>query len=122
VVAFNGGEAARMSRDYPNLRSEAWFSFADRLPEIDLDDDEQLAADLVAPRYTLDSIARRVVERKDATKKRLGRSPDRADAVLLTFSVPDTPPLAVSGGRSVHELDSGLVIGSLSSDLLTREL
>jgi hypothetical protein len=27
-----------------------WFNFVERLPEIDLDRDEQLAADLVAPR------------------------------------------------------------------------
>lgn len=86
VEAFLGGQApaaADKRTDTPNRRSEAWFAFADVLPTLDLDTDEQLLADLVAPRYRLDSQGRRVVEPKDETKKRLGRSPDRADAVLM---------------------------------------
>jgi phage terminase large subunit len=87
IVAFNGGERAQMKDDYPNRRSELWFQFADELPTLDLDPDEQLAADLVAPKYKLDSSGARVVEPKADTKKRLGRSPDRGDAVLMTFAL-----------------------------------
>lgn len=86
VDAFNGGERATQPDLYPNRRSEAWFAFQDQIDDVDLDPDEQLAADLVAPRYTLDSAGRRVVERKEVTRKRLGRSPDRADAVLMAFA------------------------------------
>ena len=86
VEAFNGGERSTEPDMYINRRSEAWFAFADFLPQLDLDPDPQLAADLVAPHYKHDSRSRRVVEPKDATKKRLGRSPDRADAVLMAFA------------------------------------
>lgn len=92
VEAFNGGQAAvTLDPDtekpaYPNRRSEAWFAFAEALPGVVLDADEQLCADLVAPTYKLDSAGRRVVEPKEETKKRLGRSPDRADAVLLLWA------------------------------------
>ncbi|MGE0026871.1 MAG: AAA family ATPase [Thermoleophilia bacterium] len=86
VVSFNGAAAPRDATEYPNARSQAWFDFADRLDSIDLDDDEQLAADLLAPTYKIDSAGRRVVEPKSETKKRLGRSPDRADAVLMAFA------------------------------------
>lgn len=86
VEAFSGGARANEPDLYPNRRSEAWFAFADQIDHVDLDTDEQLAADLVAPRYTLDSAGRRVVEKKDQTKRRLGRSPDRADAVLMAFA------------------------------------
>lgn len=86
VEAFNGGERANDPTLYPNRRSEAWFAFADVLGDLDLDNDPQLAADLVAPHYKHDSAGRRVAEPKDATKKRLGRSPDRADAVLMAFA------------------------------------
>lgn len=86
VEAFNGGDRATDPDLYPNRRSEAWFSFAEQVGVIDLDADEQLAADLVAPRYALDSAGRRVVEKKEQTKRRLGRSPDRADAVLMAFA------------------------------------
>jgi phage terminase large subunit len=104
VYAFNGAAAARTG-DYPNRRSEAWFAFAEQLPEIDLDDDEQLAADLVAPKYKLDSRTRRVVEAKADTKKRLGRSPDRADAVLLAFSAPAVAPAVAATVETARRFD-----------------
>lgn len=97
VVAFNAGGTARQRGDYPNRRSEAWFTLAEQLPEVDLDADEQLAADLVSARYSIDSRGRRVVESKAETKRRLGRSPDRADAVLMAFA-------AVAGGVAVGRL------------------
>lgn len=99
VDAFNGGSPAHDATLYPNRRSEAWFVFAEHLPSLDLDADPQLAADLVAPRYTLDSMGRRVVEPKDTTKKRLGRSPDRADAILMAYA--PLPRMGVSYGPDI---------------------
>jgi phage terminase large subunit len=91
VIPYNASAAAAAEneREYPNARSELWFEFAEEwLPVLDLDGDDQLAADLLAPEYKIDSRGRRVVEAKEETKKRLGRSPDRADAVLMCFSRP----------------------------------
>lgn len=93
VVGFNANATAYQD-DYPNRRSELWFAMADELPKLDLDGDDQLAADLTAPVYTFDSHGRRKVESKDDTKKRLRRSPDRADMALLTLVKPITPPPA----------------------------
>jgi hypothetical protein len=95
AVAFNAGGRAALADMYPNRRSEAWWTFAEQLPQIDLDPDERLAADLVAPRYKLDSQGRRKVEAKAETKRRLGRSPDRGDAVLMAFAAP--APLDLGG-------------------------
>ena len=95
VTAFNGGEQAYRPDQYPNRRSELWFEAGAQLDDIDLDDDDQLAADLTGPKYTFDLKLRRVVERKEETKKRLGRSPDRADGVLLTL-VREEPPGAIA--------------------------
>jgi hypothetical protein len=86
VTAHNSGNAAHRPGKYPNRRSEQWFEAAAQMEDIDLDADEQLAADLTSPRYSYDLKLRQVVEKKEDTKKRLGRSPDRADAVLLTLS------------------------------------
>lgn len=83
VFGFNAGESAIEQDAYPNARSESWFRMADRLAGLSIPDDEQLAADLLSPRYKLDKDGRRVVEPKDETKKRLGRSPDRADSVNM---------------------------------------
>lgn len=104
VIAFNGGNEP-LTTDYPNRRSELWFAFAEQLREIDLDPDKKLAADLVAPHYKLDSRGRRVVEAKAETKKRLGRSPDRADAVLLTFAAPPRVKAVASTGEGARRFD-----------------
>ena len=86
VTAFNASASAFRPDKYPNRRSELWFEMAEQLPGLDLDPDDQLAADLTAPMYTYDTKMRQVVEAKKDTKKRLGRSPDRADAVMLTLA------------------------------------
>jgi len=41
---------------------------------------------MIAPVYRLDDRGRRVVEAKSDTKKRIGRSPDDADALNLAFT------------------------------------
>jgi len=74
---------------YRNARSELWFEFCEEwLPKISLPNDEKLLAELCAPLYDFDLNGARVVEPKKETKKRLGRSPDRADAVMMAFCRP----------------------------------
>lgn len=110
VVAYNAAKApaetnkSRNQREgglgggYPNARSELWFEFAEEaLPNLDLDpNDSELLRDLCAPLYRIDSQGRRVVERKEDTKKRLGRSPDRADALMMCYSRPVTAGMFAS--------------------------
>lgn len=83
--------------EFLNLRSALWFNLADeaalgRLSFARLDDATraQLRLELQSPRYTVDARGRRVVEPKDRTKTRLGRSPDNADAVMLSYAAVDT--------------------------------
>jgi hypothetical protein len=126
VTRFQGGAQAIESDEYPNARSEAWFRMAGRLSELDLDSDEQLAADLTSPTYKLDSNGRRVVEPKAETKKRLGRSPDRGDMALMAL----VPTLTVTQPDEQHDVPAsspeGLGdfeasrprSGSLTADLL----
>lgn len=101
VIGYLGARAASAPRDYPNRRSEDWFGFAEALGLLDLDADEELAADLLAPRYVLDSAGRRTVERKAETKKRLRRSPDRADAIVMAFSVDRPGRSKVNRGKVI---------------------
>lgn len=75
---------------YPNLRSQLWWLAREALnPDspscIALPRDQDLAAELSSIKYKVDSQGRIVVEPKDAMKKRLGHSPDRADAVCLAL-------------------------------------
>ncbi len=92
---INAAHTAHQPDLYPNRRSELWFDVADaaakgeislsRLPPHIKDD---LRRELLAPTYTLDYQGRRVVEKKADTKKRIGRSPDNADAFHLAYAKP----------------------------------
>lgn len=93
VLGVDAASQAREPSHYPNRRSELWFAAAETAAdgELDLtrlsdDDYRLLRADLLAPRWSMDARGRRVVEPKDETRKRLGRSPDDADAFNLCLS------------------------------------
>jgi hypothetical protein len=78
---------------YNNKRAELWFCAADLakagvvldlsrlLPEVVL----ELRRQLLAPTYLLNGKGVIVLEEKKETKKRLGRSPDDADAFNLAY-------------------------------------
>lgn len=84
---------------YANKRVEMWIEMAEWvkrggcLPKI-----PELVAELTTPTYTY-SHGKFLLEDKDAIKKRLGRSPDLADALALTFALPDMP----GGSADLHE-------------------
>ncbi len=88
VDMINFGGKPKDSDKYPNIISEMWFEFAEQIDEIDLPDDRELLQQLTSRQYKFDSKGRRVVESKDDFKKRYGKSPDKADALLLAFYDP----------------------------------
>ncbi|MGL5908956.1 MAG: hypothetical protein ACRCZP_03075, partial [Phycicoccus sp.] len=96
VVGVNVAEASSDPTRWLRVRSEMWWEIGRRLSEdrrwdlsgLDERDRERIVSQLCAPHYRLDSSGRIVVESKDETRKRLGRSPDNADALLLAFWVP----------------------------------
>lgn len=76
--------ASASNAEYVRLRDELWFGVRDWLAAGGaLPPDSKLEGELVAPTYTLDPKNRLKVESKDDIKKRLKRSPDRADALAL---------------------------------------
>ena len=85
-VHFGGG--AKDSKRFKNKRAELFWNLRERMErgEISLPDDEELVADLSALRYVFTQDGRIQLESKDDVRKRLGRSPDRADAVALAFA------------------------------------
>jgi phage terminase large subunit len=76
---------------YANKRAEMWFLMAEwvksggALPNI-----PELVGELTTPTYSFKS-DRLLIEPKEDIKKRLGRSPDLADALALTFAMPVMP-------------------------------
>ena len=55
---------------------------------VSLPDDDSLFSELCSVGKKYDSRGRLLLEEKDEIKKRLGRSPDKADALALTFAAP----------------------------------
>lgn len=74
---------------HKNCRAELWWEVGRELTMQEAWNlaaiDDQTAADLTAPKYFLVSGGRIQVEKKDEVRKRIGRSPDDADALLLAF-------------------------------------
>lgn len=88
IRGVNVGEAAAVKDNYQRLRDEIWFSgrewFAGR--DVSIPQDDTLIAELTSPLYTFSSTGKIIVESKADLKKRGMRSPDLADAFLLTFA------------------------------------
>jgi len=94
VVDVNSSEAASDPEQFHNRRSEMAFAVKDFLAEGGaIPRDGKLEGELVAPTYDFDPRGRRRVESKDDIKKRIKRSPDRADAVALAVAVAAPEPI-----------------------------
>lgn len=89
-----------MADRFVRLRDELWWSAREWLEQRDctLPDDDNLITELCLPRFTYTSAGKIKIESKDDSKKRFGgKSPDLADAFVLTFA---SAPMAVAGGSS----------------------
>ena len=88
-----GGKANRPDL-YANRRMEMWAECAAWLKSGGaIPADATLQADLCAPTYGFTSAGLRILESKDKLKERIGRSPDLADGLCLTFAAPVRPKL-----------------------------
>ena len=86
VVGVNVGERADEADKFANKRAElAWHLRVLMEDGAALPQDEALRSELTAFRYFVRS-GRIVIESKEDLKKRLGRSPDDADALILAFA------------------------------------
>jgi hypothetical protein len=98
VVAVNAAEVApnrsankddaqgRIMRDYLWIEMARWLREDEPAFLIDKDMAEDLAGELASVKYGIDGKGFLVVEMKDQMRKRLGRSPDLADSLALTFA------------------------------------
>jgi len=91
VFGLNMSTKAQEKDQYINLRAElAWIVREKcRLGQIYIPDDDDLKAELSNIRYKLASDGRRQIESKDEIKKRVKRSPDRADALFMSYATPE---------------------------------
>ena len=88
ALGINVAETASMSGTYMNLRAELWFKFKAFLEEglCKIPNHEGMIADLVSPKYKFTAGGKIQLESKEQIKKRLGRSPDVGDALVLLMA------------------------------------
>jgi len=95
AIGMNGAEQSHAvtndesALSFANVRSELWWRMREALDPVNgdgiaLPDDNQLRADLCAPRWELRQ-RKITLEHKDKTKENLGRSPDRGDAAVMAL-------------------------------------
>jgi hypothetical protein len=107
VLAYTGSAKSNArTRDgewgFTNLRSAAYWRMRELLdptyePEIMLPPDDELLSDLTAPTWdTVTGVPPKIrVEPKEKLVKRMGRSPDKGDAVVMAFAAESLKTSAV---------------------------
>ena len=106
VCAVNFGAGAVQSERYANARAECYWGVRDALR---LADESRLripakfgrlCSELVSVEWSATSSGKILIEPKEAVKKRIGRSPDHADALALSYA---------RSGSAFHVFIPGLV-------------
>lgn len=121
-----GGASSGRTMDgrlqFKNIRAEMWWRFREALDptsehKIALPPDPELRSELAAPKWKMVGGTVIQIEEKADIKKRLGRSPDKGDAVVMSWFSGDTkkkrleakqrrwhdlPPMADLGSRTLH--------------------
>lgn len=101
-VPFGGQALDHKVNGYANRRAEMWDSMRKWLQQGGaIPNDYELTKELAAPTYSYDGQSRLKLESKETIRERVGFSPDRADALALTFAEP------VASSRDMYEYTTG---------------
>jgi hypothetical protein len=85
VLEIHSGKVAEQETKFVNARSEMWFNAMDLFAEAQcsIPNDPEMIGQLISVKYSPNgSQGRFMLEKKQETKARLDRSPDRADALI----------------------------------------
>lgn len=107
IIDINFASAAP-DRHYANMRTYMWWQMREGIRAgLALDSSTELEAELTSPEYTHNASDQIQLEKKADIKKRLGISPDDADALALTYAMPVMKSQFTStGGGRGSELES----------------
>lgn len=88
VIDINFGSGSPDPK-FLNMRTYMWWQMREALRAgLAIEDDPELERELTAPNYNTDAKEIVHLEKKKDIKKRLGMSPDDADALCLSFAMP----------------------------------
>ena len=89
VVGVNVSRAANNTEHFQNLRAELWSEMRDWFTQdlsVQIPDDPELQKEICGLGYKYTSNGRLLIESKIDAKKRGMNSPDKADALMITFA------------------------------------
>lgn len=102
VQYINSAEESKNSERFSNCRAEMWWYTMEEIQEkhVAYPKDEELRRQLIAMRFkVINSNGKIQLELKEKTKKRIGRSPDRADAFVYgIYGLSQTEPIKQKDG------------------------
>jgi len=85
-VDGNFGMKPTDTNTYTNKRAESYFKLSNAIKRgLSLPKDDDLLEELLAIEYVFNESGKVRIEPKDKIKEKLGRSPDKADALALTY-------------------------------------
>jgi hypothetical protein len=90
IVEIHGSGKPKDPVHFKNLRAEIHWGLRELLEDLDLPDDRELSAQLMALKHKTNSAGQIVIIPKEEIKEKLGRSPDLAEAVI--YSLADIRP------------------------------
>lgn len=103
IIGVNVSENPRDKKKFANLRAEMWWTIGREMSSQGLWDLSKMenaditAAELLQPRWELDTKGRIIIEPKDKIRDRTGKSPDHADALLLAYYSGVKPRIRILG-------------------------
>lgn len=113
---YNAAAKPRDPEKFKMRRDQDWDALRSRFREqriCALPEDQKLLGQLTSIRYSHDSANRLVIESKDSLKKRGLKSPDRAEALLLAFTVDRPVWEGQSFDRIIEEATGGTFLPGL---------
>lgn len=107
VQEINFGWAATDPTKYANKRAEMWGRVKDGLGVgLELPDDPELIEELTFPEFTFTNKNQILLEKKEWMAKRGLRSPDKADALALTYAEPVIRRKEIEAAQVVEEWET----------------
>jgi hypothetical protein len=88
VMGVNFSSSASDEDKYVNKRSECYGEMADWMKNAQIPEGDEWLADVTSTAFKYDSRGRIKLEPKEDVKKIIGKSPDLADALAMTFAEP----------------------------------
>lgn len=91
IVEVHGSGKPKDPVHFKNLRAEIHWGLRELLEDLDLPNDREISAQLMALKHKTNSAGQIIIIPKDEIKKKLGRSPDLAEGII--YALADIKPV-----------------------------